>query len=122
MKNARKWNKNANFFQGNAEVLPFKDDFFDVVFHVGRINFFNNKQAAIAKIIRVAKSGTKIVIVDETEKLVESTYKKTPITRGYYEMEKEVTVPLEFIPDDIQNISYKEIYEGLMYCLTFRKP
>lgn len=122
MKNTKKWKQQAYLFQGNAEALPFKDNCFDVVFHVGGINFFNNKQAAITEMIRVAKSGTKIVIVDETEKLIESTYKKTPITKGYYQTGKQIGAPLEFFPDDMRDISCKEICKGLMYCLTFRKP
>lgn len=121
-KNAKRWKKQAYFFQGNAEGLPFKDQCFDVVFHVGGINFFNNKKAAINEMIRVAKSGTKIVIVDETEKLIESTYQRTPITKEYYQSKEGINAPLEFIPSDMLDISYKEICKGLMYCLTFRKP
>src|SRR5699024_127995 len=122
VKNAKIWKKQANFFQGNAEVLPFKDDCFDVVFHVGGINFFNNKQKAIKEMIRVAKSGTKVIIGDETEKLIESTYKKTPITKDYYQTGERIGAPLEFIPNEMQNIACNEICKGLMYCLTFRKP
>lgn len=122
VKNAKRWKKQAYFFQGNAEDLPFKDDCFDVVFHVGGINFFNNKQAAITEMIRVAKSGTKIVIVDETEKLIESTYKKTPITKDYFPTGEQIGAPLELIPNEMQDVTCKEVCKGLMYCLTFRKP
>src|SRR5699024_12623425 len=109
VKNDKIWKKQANCFQGNAEVLRFQDDCFDVVFHVGGINFFNNKQAAIKEMIRVAKSGTKIIIVDETEKLVESTYKKTPITKGYYQTGEEIGAPLELIPNNMLDITCREI-------------
>ena len=40
-----------------AEDLPFKDNSFDIVFHVGGINFFNDKQSALNEMYRVAKSG-----------------------------------------------------------------
>lgn len=122
VKNTRRWKKQAYFFQGNAELLPFMDNFFDVVFHVGGINFFNDRQSAINEMIRVAKSGTKIVIVDETEKLIESTYKRTPITKGYYETANEIGAPIEFVPNNMLNVTCREICQGLMYCLTFRKP
>jgi|SRR5690625_507070 len=122
VKNTKRWQRKACFFQGNAEVLPFKNNCFDVVFHVGGINFFNNKQEAIKEMIRVAKSGTKIVIVDETEKLIESTYNKTPIIKGYYQSGEEIGAPLGLIPDEMQDITCNEICKGLMYCLTFRKP
>src|SRR5699024_12648026 len=106
----------------NDEYLHFKDCCFDDVFKFDRINFFKNKQKAIKEMIRVAKSGTKIIIVDETEKLIESTYKKTPITKDYYQTGERIGAPLEFIPNEMQNIACNEICKGLMYCLTFRKP
>lgn len=121
-KNLKKWQRDAYLFQGNAEILPFKNNLFDVVFHVGGINFFNDKEKAIQEMIRVAKSGTKIMIVDETEELIETTYKKTPITNKYYQETDQVTSLLEYIPTDMLDIQYKEICKGLMYCITFRKP
>lgn len=121
-KNMKKWKQVAYLFQGNAEVLPFRNNCFDAVFHVGGMNFFNDKQTAILEMIRVAKSGTKIVIVDETEKLIESTYKKTPITKAYFQKAQQIGAPLKYIPDNMHDISCKEICKGLMYCLTFRKP
>jgi len=49
--------------------LLFVDGIFDVVFRVGGINFFNDKARAIAEMIRVARPGTKIVIVDESGRM-----------------------------------------------------
>jgi ubiquinone/menaquinone biosynthesis C-methylase UbiE len=45
-KNLRKWQRTAELFHGEAEHLPFRDAVFDVVFHVGGINFFNDKEQA----------------------------------------------------------------------------
>lgn len=53
--NLRRWNLPADLFVGNAEALPFADESFDVVFHVGGINFFSDRAAAINEMIRVAK-------------------------------------------------------------------
>lgn len=118
----KKWKMNADLFQGMAESLPFKDESFDVVYHVGGINYFSDKEKAIHEMIRVAKSGTKIVIVDETEKLVQGTYRKNPVTKNYYNNGKDISAPIQLIPKDMKEIRYKEICKGLMYCLTFRKP
>ena len=60
-----------------AERLPFKVESFDCVFHVGGINFFTDKARAIKEMIWVAKSGTKIVIVDETERTIRENYQRT---------------------------------------------
>ena len=42
---------------------------FDVVFHMGGINFFNDKAQALQEMVRVAKPETKFVIVGETEQI-----------------------------------------------------
>lgn len=55
----------------NAEALPFKDETFDVIFHFGGINFFNDPAQAIREMIRVAKPGAFLMIGDETEEHVE---------------------------------------------------
>jgi ubiquinone/menaquinone biosynthesis C-methylase UbiE len=47
--------------------LPFQGEVFDVVFHFGGINFFNDKAAAICETVCVAKPGTKFVIGDKSE-------------------------------------------------------
>src|SRR5690625_822512 len=72
-KHLKKWRMQASLYHASAEDLPFADETFDVVFHVGGINFFNNQKQAVNEMIRVAKKGTKIVIVDETEKLAKGT-------------------------------------------------
>ena len=49
-RNLKKWNLQAELFQGIAESLPFKDSVFDVVFHFGGINYFNDKAKAICPV------------------------------------------------------------------------
>lgn len=121
-KHLNKWGINAQLYQGTAESLPFKDEVFDVVYHVGGINYFNDKGKAISEMIRIAKSGTKIVIVDETEKLVNETYKKNPVTKKHYSGGQDISAPIGLIPKEMLNTNYKEVCKGLMYCLSFRKP
>ena len=58
----------VDLFLGNGEQLPFKDEAFEGVFHVGGINFFNDKKSAIDEMVRVAKPGARILIADETER------------------------------------------------------
>ena len=79
-------------FEGEAEHLPFRSESFDCVFHVGGINFFNDKGRALRELVRVAKPGVKIVVVDETEKVVKGMYEKMPGTAGYFgEKERGMT-------------------------------
>lgn len=122
-KRLAKLKRTVELFQGESERLPFRDGIFDVVFHIGGINFFNDKARAIAEMIRVAKPGTKVVIVDETEKVVKDIYEKTPFTRKYFQKrETAVASPVDLVPRDMLEISSKEIGDGRLYCLSFRKP
>jgi len=57
--------KNIILIRANASHLPFKDNTFDAIFHVGGINTFEEKEMAVKEMFRVAKLGAKIVIVDE---------------------------------------------------------
>jgi ubiquinone/menaquinone biosynthesis C-methylase UbiE len=121
--NLRKWKRSAELFQGEAERLPFIDGAFDVVFHVGGINFFNDKPRAIREMIRVAKPGTKIVIADETEKTVKESYAKTPIVKEYFKKGTEnVAAPVDLIPSGMLDVRSKNLAQGRLYCLTFRTP
>jgi ubiquinone/menaquinone biosynthesis C-methylase UbiE len=119
--NLRRWEMDANLYLGNAESLPFADASFDVVFHVGGINFFNDRAKAIAEMIRVAKPGSLLLIADETEEHVKSVYEKQP--GGLFKNRKEsVSAPIDLVPPDMQEIHLELLKDGMFYALTFRKP
>ncbi|MBU5437252.1 methyltransferase domain-containing protein [Tissierella sp. MSJ-40] len=124
--NHKKWNRSIELFIGNAEYLPFKDETFDSVFHVGGINFFNDRKRAIEEMIRVAKKGTKIIIIDETEKKVAKQYEKTPFVGKYFsrsEMEQSrLVVPVDLVPEEMKEVYVKLLDNGKMYQISFRKP
>jgi ubiquinone/menaquinone biosynthesis C-methylase UbiE len=121
--NALRWHRDAHLVQGQAERLPFCDELFDCVFHVGGINYFSGKAAAIREMIRVAKPGTKIVIVDETEKVVTDHYQKNPVTKKYFEPGTEsIACPIDLVPEGMLNVESHLIADGKLYCLTFSKP
>jgi ubiquinone/menaquinone biosynthesis C-methylase UbiE len=121
--NLRRWEMDADLFLGNAEDLPFADDSFDVVFHVGGINFFNDRAKAIREMIRVAKPGSRLLIADETEEHVKSTFERIPITSRYFKNRREpVTAPIDLVPPEMQEIHLEMLRNGRFYALTFRKP
>ena len=62
--------------KSTREELPFADNTFDIVFHNGGINFFNDKALAISEMLRVAKAGNKLLIADETADFMESLLEK----------------------------------------------
>jgi ubiquinone/menaquinone biosynthesis C-methylase UbiE len=121
-RNARRWKLDLTLFMGTAERLPFRDEAFDVVFHIGGINFFNDKTAAIREMIRVAKPGTKFVIGDENEELAQK-YEKLPVTGGFYGNRQDaISAPVDLLPSEVEDVKVKDIAGGDLYCLTFRKP
>lgn len=122
-KNLKRWRREATLFQGEAGRLPFCAEAFDCVFHVGGINFFTHQQRAIKEMIWVAKPGTKIVIVDETEQVVREQYQRNPVTKGYFAQGTEkVRCPIDLVPEEMEEVKAREIARGRLYCLTFRKP
>jgi len=121
--NFNRWGMGGDLFLGNAETLPFADNSFDVVFHVGGINFFNDRAKAIREMIRVAKPGSLLLVADETEKHVKNAYEKIPYTSHFFKGRKEpVTAPADLIPAELCEISLKSIFNDRFYALTFRKP
>ncbi len=118
-----KWRRKAYLFQAEAERLPFKVGAFDCVFHSGGINFFTDQARAIKEMIWVAKPGTKIVIVDETERTVRDSDQRTATVRSAFPHGSEkVRCPIDLVPAGMEDVTAKEICGGKLYCLTFRKP
>lgn len=124
--NLRRWHLQADLFLGNAESLPFADSSFDVVFHVGGINFFNDRPKAIREMIRVARPGSRILIADETEEHVKSAFERAPITGSYFKNRKEpVTAPVDLVPPEMleRHVEILNVVgKNRFYALTFRKP
>jgi ubiquinone/menaquinone biosynthesis C-methylase UbiE/uncharacterized protein YbaR (Trm112 family) len=113
----------VDLFLGNGEQLPFQEASFDGVFHVGGINFFNNKQAAIDEMIRVAKPGARILIADETEKGARGYEKVLPGFKGSFGGKRDAIVPpVDLVPKDMLEQRIFDVWKGWLYCIEFRKP
>jgi arsenite methyltransferase len=57
--------KNVTFQSASGEHLPFPDGHFDVVISNGVINLIPDKDAAMREILRVLKSGGRMMIADQ---------------------------------------------------------
>jgi ubiquinone/menaquinone biosynthesis C-methylase UbiE len=106
--------------QANAERLPFADRLFDVVLHVGGINFFDQPATAVREMQRVAKPGALILVADETKKVVTKQYQRSPLTRAYFKDAATDFNPRSWIPDGAVGANYEEVWDGKGYILTFR--
>lgn len=121
-RNLVQWGRDAFLVQGAAEHLPFVDGAFDAVLHLGGVNFFRNQAAALKEMVRVAKPGTKVVVVDETQKLTRR-YSKTPLAGNFYaDGEASAVAPVQFLPPDVRGVSFRPIAKGDLYCLTLGTP
>jgi ubiquinone/menaquinone biosynthesis C-methylase UbiE len=113
---------NLSLFNCAAEELPFIDNAFDIVFHVGGINFFSDKGAAMKEMVRVAKPGTKILISDETSDWIDSQFKKSRLSKKYFKEKQFDLSELESrIPQNVSETKLEFMWENKSYCLTFRK-
>lgn len=121
-KNAARWNRKFELFYGNAEELPFRDEMFDVVFHVGGINAFSDRSTAISEMIRVARHGTRIVIVDETAKMMKALSWMPSARKMVEEWGDRFEAPVNLVPSEMQEIQVDAIVKGFFYILSFRKP
>jgi ubiquinone/menaquinone biosynthesis C-methylase UbiE len=118
----KSWKLEVDLFQGAAEHLPFVDEAFDAVLHMGGINFFNDKALALSEMVRVARPGTKFVVVDETED-VARRYETTAGAGTFYSNRPEaISAPVDLLPPGMLEVGVKTVGGGDLYCLTFRKP
>jgi ubiquinone/menaquinone biosynthesis C-methylase UbiE len=113
----------VDLFLGNGEQLPFAENSFEGVFHVGGINFFNDKKAAIHEMIRVAKPGTRILIADETEKGALGYEKFIPgFKKSFGSQRAPIVPPVDLVPKEMLETRVSDAWKGWLYCLEFRKP
>jgi ubiquinone/menaquinone biosynthesis C-methylase UbiE len=122
-RNLRRTHREAVLYQGEAERLPFRDNSFDLVFHVGGINFFHDRRRALQEMLRVARPGTKLVVSDETEEVVAGIYQRIPFVKRFFQQRTSPVVsPAGLLPEATANVSFRTVTHGRLYSLTFRKP
>jgi len=113
--------RSVSLVEAEAENLPFRDEAFDIVFSAGGFNFFNDRGRAVREMLRIAKRGTKLLISDETEK-IRARFDKGPVTKKFYGGQAAIAPAGAFLPPECLDIAYREVCDGELYALTFRKP
>ncbi len=114
-RNIKRWHLDVEICRADAVQLPFRNEMFDVVFHLGAFNLFSNKRKAIEEMIRVAKPGARIVIADETEK----AGRLFNLFTGNHE---KIVPPTDLVPRDMLKIGTETIWRGFGYLVKFNKP
>jgi hypothetical protein len=106
----------------DSHALPFPDDAFDRVFHVGAVNGYRDPQTALAEMARVARAGTPIVVVDER---LDPSQPHDLLHRLFFKWmtvyDRDPHAPVEHLPDGAADVEVQQIGR-FFYCLTFRMP
>jgi ubiquinone/menaquinone biosynthesis C-methylase UbiE len=121
-KKMRKLDLAAELFLGQAEHLPFRDRSFDMVYQMGGINFFSDPGKAIHEMVRVARNGSKIVLMDETEKVARKLEHIPGISAWFRHQHRQIVPPIKLIPTGMEQMEYRELHDGQAWYLSFRKP
>ena len=109
---------NIPLIQANAEHLPFADESFDALFHMGGINRFNHPDIALKEFVRVTRKGGIIAWGDEYM----SENFRHPIGRLLLPLlNPGVHKPIPSIPDHLHNVQRYEIYKGIAYLFISTK-
>ena len=116
----------VDLFLATAEILPFRQETFDRVLHIGGINFFSNKKQSIDEMIRVVRPGGKVVIADEAERVAKRINPSAlPSSSDPKSGAIEETIH-GLVPDAMQDIRMEGIWKAHGkhhgYCLEFTKP
>lgn len=102
---------------GLAEELPYQDNSFDAVLHLGGINFFTDRRRALEEMDRVARPGARIVVSDET--VAPFGGLRGLLSGVILRLIPRLRPPVELAPDPHPELHY--LARGYIYALVWRK-
>lgn len=106
------------FSLANGYYLPFKDNYFDRVFHFGGLNTFGDIKRGISEMARVCKPGGRVVVGDENMPLWlrDTEFGKVLMNSNPH---YRYNLPLEFLPIQARNVKIEWFIGGVFYFITF---
>jgi ubiquinone/menaquinone biosynthesis C-methylase UbiE len=109
---------NVFFTISNALDLPYKDGYFDAVYHFGGINCFGDMPKAISEMSRVCKVGGMVAFGDESvaEHLRDLDYGKMAIKNNRL---WDARLPLKELPPNALDITVKYVLGNCFYLISF---
>jgi ubiquinone/menaquinone biosynthesis C-methylase UbiE len=108
--------------QADGAYVPLRDNTFDLVFHMGGIQFYADPFRGVSEMARVAKPGTTLHVIDEIGGAVR-TLRRLPAHRRYsVSKEKALEGIKHLVPRSMQDIACSPIEGTDFYALTFKKP
>ncbi len=110
----------AELCLGDAHHLPYRDASFDLVVHVGGINAFADPARALAEMVRVARPGAPIFVVDEQlDRSRRLPLWKRALFRAITWWDRTQEAPTEHLPAGVTDVRVEQILT-FYYLLSFR--
>jgi hypothetical protein len=72
--------------------------------------------------VRVARSDSKLLVVDESAKLMEALSWAPSAKRMLQEWGDRFQAPVDLLPAGMVDVQDRDVLRGWLYCMTFRKP
>jgi ubiquinone/menaquinone biosynthesis C-methylase UbiE len=111
----------VRLLRGDAHRLPFADNQFDRVFHVGGINGYRDPKLGLAEMARVARPRTPIVVVDEElDPERKHSLRHRLAFRAITWFDPDPRVPVDRLPAGTECVEVSRVCR-FYYCLTFQK-
>ena len=125
-RNLKQWGRNASLVQADAQWLPFFDQVFDAVYHMGGLQFLADPQQALAEALRVTRPGGHLWIVDEAysiSSVVRSFLKQQQVSdkRNFSSQMQGVEALASLLPASAEDIHAELISNNELYILSFKK-
>lgn len=124
---ARKGQLDIGLVQGNAELLPFETETFDVVYEFGGISGFREKgKTTILEMYRVARPGGQIAFANPTPEVMKGLIGfLAKVAAKLGRVSFEFASPQELlllIPQNAENVIQRESWNSRMCFVSFQKP
>ena len=104
----------------NVFNIPYKKNFFDIVLHSGGINTFSDIPGAFNELLRIAKPGGLVIVVDEG---VSPQKRETDEGKAIMKANTLFAAkpPLEHVPDKAKDVEVTYVMNDAFYQIVFRK-
>ena len=114
-------NKKIIPFISNSDQLPFKDEYFDVIYNFGSFNEFEKPNKVLQEFNRILKINGKVLIGDENIApwLKETSYAKIIETNNNI-FERDF-VPLKYLPENSEDVNLSWEIGKCFYIITYKK-
>jgi ubiquinone/menaquinone biosynthesis C-methylase UbiE/uncharacterized protein YbaR (Trm112 family) len=114
--------KDTRLLMADALALPFRDQVFDRVFHVGGIGGMASPKAALAEMLRVARPGSPLVVVDEQLDGARSPSAWQRLTfKAITFYDDAPAAPIDALPPSVREKKVEQL-SPFYYGLSFRAP